>query len=107
MVKQLGPGIDKAHGAFTDTAAIIANLDLVVTSDTAILHLAAAMGKPVWMATSNSPDWRWPSTGSTSIWYPTIRLFHQSKPGDWQTVFANICQALAPLVKKSIDDQRM
>src|SRR5204863_775946 len=78
---------DTAHGPFMDTAAIMKNLDLVVTSDTSIAHLAGALGVPVWVALPYVCDWRWLLDRSDSPWYPTMRLFRQQHPGDWQSVF--------------------
>ncbi|MBI5163683.1 MAG: tetratricopeptide repeat protein [Magnetospirillum sp.] len=68
---------------FADTAAVIAGLDLVIAVDTAVVHLAGAMGKPVWMLTSTKCDWRWGLGGETSPWYPTLRLFRQTVLDDW------------------------
>ena len=77
-----------------DTAAVIAALDLVITSDTAIAHLAGALGASVWLALARVPDWRWGLAGETTPWYPTMRLFRQDHPGDWTGVFARIAGAL-------------
>ena len=82
-VVDLGDRVDTDHGAFMDTAAIMMNLDLVITSDTAIAHLAGALGVPVWVALPFMPDWRWLLDRSDSPWYPTMRLFRQKAPGDW------------------------
>jgi hypothetical protein len=71
---------------FADTAAVIENLGLVVTTDTATAHLAGAMGKPVWIMLSCGPDWRWLMGRDDCPWYPTARLFRQPKPGDWSSV---------------------
>jgi hypothetical protein len=71
---------------FEDTSAIIDNLDLVITIDSSVAHLAGAMGKPVWMMLPYAPEWRWPRRGSTTAWYPSMRLFRQSRPGDWLDV---------------------
>jgi Flp pilus assembly protein TadD len=84
----LGPDVDEAAGAFMDTAAIMMNLDLVITSDTSIPHLAGALGVPVWVAIAANPDFRWMESGDRSPWYPSMRLFRQPKPGDWKSVFA-------------------
>ncbi len=89
----LGPELD-AEDAFLDTAAVMQGLDLVITSDTAIAHLAGAMGRTVWLATPYSPDWRWLLDRSDSPWYPTMRLFRQPRFGDWPAVFATIRIAL-------------
>jgi tetratricopeptide (TPR) repeat protein len=80
---------------FAETAAVIANLDLVVTVDTAAAHLAGALGKPVWVLLSHLQDWRWMRTGSATPWYPTARLFRQDHvTQDWGGVIADVRQAL-------------
>ncbi|GAB4194323.1 MAG: hypothetical protein Fur006_40050 [Coleofasciculaceae cyanobacterium] len=79
---------------FTDTAAAIAQLDLVITIDTSVAHLAAALGKPTWVVLPFVPDWRWLLSRSDSPWYPTMRLFRQDAPNDWTGVFARVAQAL-------------
>jgi Flp pilus assembly protein TadD len=86
-VRELDGPIDELHGAFMDTAAIIANLDVVVTCDTAIAHLAGALGARVWLALSSVPDWRWMLERSDTPWYPNMRLFRQSQRGRWDDVF--------------------
>jgi ADP-heptose:LPS heptosyltransferase len=86
-----------------DTAAIMKNLDLVITSDTAIPHLAGALGVPVWIALPCPPDWRWLLDRSDSPWYPTMRLFRQKQPGDWAGVFEEIRAALADKIGGAID----
>jgi tetratricopeptide (TPR) repeat protein len=86
--------LDETAGAFMDTAAVIRNLDLVVSPDTAIAHLAGALGAPVAIALSFSPDWRWGRQGEDSAWYPNARLFRQRSLGDWQDVFERIAQAV-------------
>ena len=68
---------------FIDTAAIMANLDLVLTSDTAVAHLAGALGVPVWLALPFAPDWRWLLDRADNPWYPSMRLFRKKLPGDW------------------------
>ena len=93
--------IDTEHGAFMDTAAIMMNLDLVITSDTSIAHLAGALGVPVWVALPYMPDWRWLLDRSDSPWYPTMRLFRQNKLGDWVGVFEEIQAALTERVQSS------
>jgi hypothetical protein len=70
-------------------------LDLIVTSDTSVAHLAGALGRPVWVALRYVPDWRWMVGRDDSPWYPTMRLFRQTTPGDWAGVFAEMAQALA------------
>ncbi|MDE1995674.1 MAG: tetratricopeptide repeat protein [Rhizobiaceae bacterium] len=79
---------------FGDTAAAIDRLDLVITVDTSIAHLAGALGKPVWLLLSHTPDWRWLLNRSDSPWYPTARLFRQPQPGDWGSVIREVTAAL-------------
>jgi hypothetical protein len=86
--------LDEAAGAFMDTAALIRSLDLVVTSDTSIAHLAGALGAPVWVALGFSPDWRWLLKRDDSPWYPTMRLFRQKTMGGWSDVFERIANAI-------------
>ncbi len=88
------PDLAEVGGAFVDTAAVIANLDLVICSDSAVAHLAGAMGKEVWLALCAAPDWRWGRTGERTPWYPAMRLFRQRAAGDWADVFARITDAL-------------
>jgi hypothetical protein len=75
---------------FSDTAGIIMNLDLVITVDTVVAHLAGALGKPVWTLLPYSPDWRWMLNREDSPWYPTMRLFRQPSPGDWISVISKV-----------------
>ena len=84
---------------FADTAALVANLDLVISVDTSVVHLAAAMGKPVWVLLPFLPDWRWMMNGEESPWYPRVRLFRQSKPGDWSKPMADVIEELRKLKK--------
>jgi tetratricopeptide (TPR) repeat protein len=77
-----------------DTAAAIAQLDLVITVDTSIAHLAGALGKPVWVLLTYLPDWRWMLHREDTPWYPTMRLFRQTQPDDWQGVLDRVSQAL-------------
>jgi hypothetical protein len=86
----LGAAIDD----FIDTMAIIDALDLVITVDTSVAHLAGAMGKPVWILLPYAPDWRWLLARDDSPWYPTARLFRQTGPSDWASVGRRICDAL-------------
>ncbi len=79
---------------FAYTAAIIMQLDLVITVDTSIAHLAGALGKPVWLLLPFAPDWRWMMDREDSPWYPTARLFRQTEPGDWDGVMHRVCSAL-------------
>ncbi|MGD0140040.1 MAG: tetratricopeptide repeat-containing glycosyltransferase family protein [Tepidisphaeraceae bacterium] len=80
---------------FADTAALLNNLDLVITVDTAVAHLAGAMGKPVWVLVSYAPDWRWLLHREDSPWYPTMRLFRQTSIGDWANVIQRVANSLA------------
>jgi tetratricopeptide (TPR) repeat protein len=80
---------------FTETAALIACLDLVISVDTSVAHLAGALGKPVWILLPFSPDWRWMLDREDSPWYPTARLFRQTEMGDWQGVIERVREALA------------
>ncbi|MGB9154645.1 MAG: tetratricopeptide repeat-containing glycosyltransferase family protein [Alphaproteobacteria bacterium] len=75
---------------FADTAALIAELDLVITVDTSVAHLAGALGKPVWILLAFNSDWRWFLGREDSPWYPTARLFRQKKPGDWAEVIDRV-----------------
>jgi tetratricopeptide (TPR) repeat protein len=80
---------------FAETAALIETMDLIITSDSSPAHLAGAMGKEVWLLLSYLPDWRWMDAGDTTPWYPNMRLFRQTSPGDWAGVFARVRAALA------------
>jgi tetratricopeptide (TPR) repeat protein len=84
QIHNLGPEL----GSFVETAAVIANLDVVVSVDTALAHLAGAMARPVWILLPFSPDWRWMLNRSDSPWYPTATLFRQARVGMWQDVLA-------------------
>ena len=75
---------------FADTAAIVLNLDLVITIDSSLAHLAGALGKPVWILLNKGSDWRWLLEREDSPWYRTARLFRQSTPGGWQEVVLRI-----------------
>lgn len=104
--EQIGPAtadwplvdLGERLGDFHHMAALVKNLDLVITCDSAPAHLAGALAVPVWIALSYVPDWRWLLDRTDSPWYPTARLFRQSKPGDWVSVFAQIEAALAKLL---------
>jgi hypothetical protein len=98
-VIDLGPEFDSGLDAFIDAAAVIASLDLVISTDTAMAHLAGALGCPVWLALKKVPEWRWGMAGEESPWYPSMRLFRQEKAGDWGAVFAKMANELA--IRKS------
>lgn len=93
--------VDKTSGAFMDTAAIMLQLDLVITSDTSIAHLAGALGVPTWLALNYVPDWRWLLHREDSPWYPSIRLFRQDVLGDWASVFRKMKSALLDYARVS------
>lgn len=82
-----------------DTAAAIVNLDLVISVDTMVAHLAGALGRPVWVLLAFAADWRWMLDREDSPWYPTMRLFRQRRPGEWREVIARVAEALAREVR--------
>jgi Tfp pilus assembly protein PilF len=97
----LFPGLADLSDALADfgeTAAVIANLDLVITADTAVAHLAGALGKPVWILLPKAADWRWLIERTDSPWYPTARLFRQNVPGAWEQAIAEVAAALAEVL---------
>jgi hypothetical protein len=96
-VETLGEDFDRSPGAFLDTAAVMHSLELVIVSDSAVAHLAGALGRPGWVALPHVPDWRWMLDRSDSPWYPTMRLYRQPVRGDWASVFARIAADLAAL----------
>jgi hypothetical protein len=81
---------DQGGNAFLDSAALLESLDLVITSDTALAHLAGALGRPTWLALPHVADWRWLEGRADSPWYPSMRLFRQSERGDWDGVFGQM-----------------
>ncbi len=127
LVETLGEEFDAGPDAFLDTAAVMMSLDLVIASDTAVAHLAGALARPVWVALQHVPDWRWmlpqpdqapgrrqggaaggpaappadpgPDVSGDTPWYPTMRLFRQTRRGDWPCVFARIATALAAWIE--------
>jgi hypothetical protein len=96
-IVDLGADFDETAGAFMDTAAVMRDLDLVITSDTSIAHVAGALGVPVWLGLPLAPNWRWFLNRSDSPWYPTMRLFRQRRRGDWTDVIAEMREQLAIL----------
>jgi hypothetical protein len=98
-VHQLGEELDAA-GAFLDTAAVMQNLDLVITSDTAIAHLAGALGVPAWIAIAQVADWRWLANRDDSPWYASLRLFRQRASGDWSEVFERMAARVGSLSRQ-------
>ena len=106
QVKQLGLlvhliDLQDEQEDFAETAAIVANLDLVISIDTSVAHLAGAMGKPVWILLNNSPDWRWLLDREDSPWYPTARLLRQSAFGNWQDVLTRVERELRDLAART------
>jgi tetratricopeptide (TPR) repeat protein len=107
QVKELDSGanivdLQDQQENLADTAAIVANLGLVISVDTSVAHLAGAMGKPVWILLHKSSDWRWLLNREDSPWYPTARLFRQSTLGNWRDVLAQVEKALRELVAKIV-----
>ena len=98
-LNNLGPSLDTEQDAFLDTAAAMMNCDLIITSDTAIAHLAGALGCPTWVALKYIPDWRWMLESATTPWYPSIRLYRQNKLGDWNSVFDKLKKDLSKHVR--------
>lgn len=97
-VETLGEGYDAGPDGFLDAAAVMETMDLVISCDTALAHLAGALGKQVWVALKFAPDWRYLLERDDSVWYPSMRLFRQGRPGDWQGVFEKMAGALDRLV---------
>ena len=93
---------DKKNGSFMDTAAVIRNLDLVITVDTSIAHLAGGLGVPVWIMLPGHADWRWFIDREDSPWYPTAKLFRQPKQGDWKSVINNLKGDLDKFIYRKI-----
>jgi tetratricopeptide (TPR) repeat protein len=100
LVETLGEDFDAGPDAFVDTAAVMTHLDLVITCDTSLAHLAGALGAPVWVALKKVAEWRWLCERADSPWYPTMRLFRQPERGDWDALFATIAQAVRQLLER-------
>jgi len=94
-VCEYGPDFDESRGGFIDTAALMPNLDLIITIDTSVAHLAGALGVPVFVILPQVADWRWMKNRSDSPWYPTMRLFRQETFGDWTQVFQKLADSVA------------
>jgi tetratricopeptide (TPR) repeat protein len=90
---------------FTDTAALVGRMDLVISVDTSVAHLAGALGKPVWLLLPFSPDWRWLLERDDSPWYPTMKLFRQTQTGDWGSVLHRMRESLDFLARRRRADQ--
>jgi Flp pilus assembly protein TadD len=93
-IQSPGDGFDAGGDSFVDTAALMASLDLVISCDTSLAHLAGALARPVWAALKFDAEWRWLRGRDDSPWYPTARLFRQPQAGDWASVFATMAEAL-------------
>jgi ADP-heptose:LPS heptosyltransferase len=95
-IVKLGPLLE----SFADTAALISQLDLVISVDTSVAHLAGALGRPVWILLPFVPDWRWLLDRDDSPWYPTARLFRQTDARDWHGVVDQVRIALRNFIEK-------
>lgn len=104
-IHDFGSELDEQHGRFMDTAAIIKNLDLVITIDTSISHFAASLGAPVWILLPHPADWRWMLNRTDTPWYPNARLFRQTKAGDWKSLMEEIVEALHEYMPKQQEPQ--
>jgi ADP-heptose:LPS heptosyltransferase len=91
--------LDRELNDFADTAAVLERLDLLISVDTSCLHLAGALGRPVWGLLAFSPDWRWMLRRADSPWYPSLRLFRQPRLGAWSEVAAAVAEALRDQVR--------
>ena len=96
----LGDDFDAGDNAFVDTAAVMTNCDLIITSDTATAHLAGALGCRTWVILKEVPDWRWFLKRTDSPWYPSMTLYRQKQRGNWENVFETIQMDLLSLLKK-------
>jgi len=96
-IHDFGKNFDADHGRFMDTAAVIENLDLVISVDTAMVHVAGALGAPVWVLIPSVAEWRWHLHETETPWYPNVRLFRQKTHGDWASVIAQIVDELCKL----------
>jgi hypothetical protein len=96
-VLDLGRRLDETTGPFLDTGAVLRQLDLLISADTATAHLAGALGVPVWVALSAAPDWRWLLGHEDSPWYPTLRVFQQTRLGEWPGVFNRMTREIERL----------
>ena len=100
IINTFNPDFDETNGRFMDTAAVIENLDLVISVDTSVIHVAGMLGKEVWVILPISPDCRWYFEGEKTTWYPTMRMFRQTSVGDYATPMNTIKKELTQLIKK-------
>jgi len=101
VIQTFGSDFDENNGRFMDTAAIMKNLDLIITVDTAIAHLAGGLGIPVWLLLPQPADWRWMLERTDSPWYPTMHLFRKNKSGNWEELIEQVVQALQCIIPQS------
>jgi tetratricopeptide (TPR) repeat protein len=101
--KRLIQDLSNQLNDFADTAAVVEQLDLVITVDTSVAHLAGAMNKPVWVLLCYNSDWRWMLGREDSPWYPTMRLFRQQSPGDWVSLLKDVEKALHSLLETKLN----
>ena len=94
QVEQLDRDYDSGQHGFLDAAAVLGVMDLVVSCDTSMAHLAGALGRPLWIALNEPAEWRWQRHQEDNVWYPTVRLFRQQITGDWDHVFLRMADAL-------------
>jgi hypothetical protein len=99
-IEKIAEDFDIGENAFLDTAAIMKSVDLIITSDTSLSHLAGALGLPNWLLLKRIPDWRWMLDRSDSPWYPNHKLFRQKKIGDWLSVFDEVENEIKLLISK-------
>ena len=102
LVETLGDDFDAGDDAFVDSRAVIDILDLIVTCDTSMAHLAGALGAPVWVALKKDAEWRWLQDRDDSPWYPTMRLFRQDRRGEWDAVFERMATSAASFVSRGL-----
>jgi tetratricopeptide (TPR) repeat protein len=105
-VEMPSPDFDAGPDGFLDSAAILAVMDLVISCDTSIAHLAGALGRPLWIALNRTPEWRWQRQRTDSVWYPIARLFRQETNGDWDGVFSRMTEELAQLLQAQADESQ-
>ena len=99
-VVDLGLDLNEIHGAFIDTAALLQSLHLVVTVDSSLAHLAGSLGAETWVALPNIPDWRWLRGREDTPWYPTMRLFRQTRIGDWSDVVSRMAAGIRSIIAR-------
>jgi ADP-heptose:LPS heptosyltransferase len=98
----MGADFDAGADSFVDTAALMQSLDLIVTCDTSIAHLAGALGRPVFVLLQQVPDWRWLLDREDCPWYPSMRLIRQSQRGDWSEPMSRAAEAIRNLSRKNL-----